>query len=108
VKDTQDNGYDLGDGCDDDEGQWWNTSTAAGCFNSWCLSNGLGGNPDLDEHVNWPDNECPFDQDGDLVKGCCSSYCDAENPCQAGWTCANLSTQYINIETDVGVCVWNG
>jgi hypothetical protein len=107
TKDTQGNGTDLGDGCDDDGGAWANEGSAAGCLNLGCLGNGLGNNPDLDEHANWPTNECPFEQDGTFVKGCCTLYCNADNPCDAGWTCVSL-TQTLNIETDVGICVWNG
>lgn len=109
VKDTNGNGYDIGDGCDDDLGAWWNDGTAAGCLNAWCLSNGLGNNPDLDEHVNWPPGECGFGSAETIyVKGCCSPYCDTEHPCDPGWTCSPLAQQGIDIDTTVGTCVWNG
>jgi hypothetical protein len=117
VEDTQGDGSDLGDPCSDNEG----AAAHAGCFNSLCLGNGLGTSPETDVYESHPpipsEDACPFlwfpeddpnhEGGGYYVKGCCSAFCDAENPCEAGWTCKmnGLVPAELNGEA-VGVCVW--
>lgn len=116
VKDTQGDGEDLSDPCSDAGGDPF-----AGCLNSFCLSNGLGSYPETDVYQNHPpipsDEACPFiwwseddpnhEGGGYYVQGCCSSFCDAAHPCEAGWTCdmSGLVPAELNGE-EVGVCVW--
>lgn len=114
VKDSQGDGDDLGDPCSDAGGH-----PTAGCMNSFCLSNGLGNFPETDVYENHPpipsDDACPFiwwspddvnhEGEGYFVKACCSSFCDAANPCEVGWTCKTTGA-IPETENGVGVCVW--
>lgn len=117
VKDVQGDGEDLGDPCSDDAG-----SMFAGCMNSYCLSNGLSNSPEQDVYQNHPpipsDDACPFiwwspddpthEGDGYYVKACCSDFCDASHPCEAGWTCVtNQGLVPATLDGEaVGACVW--
>jgi len=98
--DDQDDGYDEGDPC-----EYPGQNIYAGCMNTSCTSNGLVSDPDTDPYVNHPPGACPFDQDGALVKGCCTPFCDGDNPCDAGWQC---QMDAISLETGIGHCIWEG
>jgi hypothetical protein len=114
VVDAQGNGSDITDPCSDAGG-----SLFAGCMNSYCLGNGLSNTPETDVYQNHPpvpeDDACPFvwnaDESGEggyFVKACCSDFCDAAHPCDAGWTCiTNQGHVPATLDGEaVGACVW--
>jgi hypothetical protein len=117
VVDTQGDGDELSNPCSDDGG-----SMFAGCMNALCLSNGLSNDPAQDVYQNHPpipsEDACPFvwwssddpnhESGGYYVKACCSDFCDANHPCDAGWTCVT-NQGHVPATLDgeaVGACVW--
>jgi len=106
LKDVAQDGNGLGDGCFDDNSY---VTGYSGCQDAWCLSNGhLEGNG----HINWPDDECGFGGGNDpIVRGCCSPFCDAENPCGGSYFCRPLTVYLPSLEAEysgLGTCVWAG
>jgi hypothetical protein len=111
LRDQQSNGTDIGDPCDDNgNGQLFGFGMT-GCLNAFCLSNGFYTNPDTDTHINHPPGQCEFDQGGYFTKGCCTMYCDAQTPCDQGWSCHSMLMLGASADVQpagIGACVWNG
>jgi hypothetical protein len=95
--DTQGDGHDLGDACSDAGGYLYQ-----GCMNTSCTDNGYGQGP---APINHPPGECPFeDENNSNIQGCCTPFCDADNPCDPGWFCA---MNFVPLD-GYGSCIWNG
>lgn len=80
---------------------------SAHCQNAFCLWNGLGNDPMNDEPWGFPPGECPFEIDEGIYSfSCCASYCDADHPCDLGWTCQMGAPAVSQIPEGTGACVW--
>jgi hypothetical protein len=101
-------GSDLGDNCSDDGGGQAGAQISTGCLNSFCLWNGLGNDPVNDDPWGHPPGECPFVLPDDMgySSGCCTTYCNADHPCDPGWTCQMGAPAVGEIPDGVGACVW--